>query len=62
MKTGWKIVLITAAIIAGIGVILGGISMLLGGSFQSLTESPVADTLSKISPAGLIQYITSVLG
>lgn len=62
MKTGWKIVLIAAAIIAGIGVILGCISLLIGGSFQSLAESPAAETLAKLSPTAMLQFVAAFFG
>lgn len=62
MKTTWKIVLITAAVIAGIGIILGAVSLLTGGSFQALADSPVSEAIARLSPEGMLGYLTSVFG
>lgn len=62
MKTGWKIVLITAAVLAGIGVVLGAVSLLTGGSFEALADSPVSETLNRLAPAEILGFASSLFG
>ncbi|MEG0876521.1 MAG: hypothetical protein RSD32_04245 [Oscillospiraceae bacterium] len=63
MKKAWKIVLLLAAFMCGLGLICAVISLFMGGSFSELFSNELAAaTLKQISPEGIWNGILVFFG